>query len=81
MSKKEEDEKIEVLEMVVRDMLAVPNGRALLDYFITEAMGQTFTTDPIMNGFLEGRRWHGKKMFEILRRKHPELIQATLTGE
>lgn len=74
-------EKDRGLELVVETLLKSEGGKEVLKYFVLDGMGASFTTDPIMNSYLEGRRLYGRKMLQILRRKHIEYIAEILGAD
>lgn len=65
-------------KMVVNNCVRTPEGRALLTYFIDQGTTYSFTTDPIMNAYLEGKRVHGRVFLDVLRENHPHLLEDIL---
>ena len=69
------------LELVVQTLLKSQDGVEVLKFFIRDGLGASFTTDPLMNSYLEGRRLYGRKMLQILTTKFKQHVAEVLGDE
>jgi hypothetical protein len=69
------------LKLVVRELVKTQGGLEVLRFFVHDGMGASYTTDPVFNAYLEGRRSYGRKIFKILTSEHNHLIQDVLGNE
>ncbi len=69
------------IEMVVNNCVNTKEGRALLKYFIDIGTQTTFSNDPVMVGYWEGYRYHGRAFLNVLMEKHKDKITLVLSNE